>query len=178
MNFMKIIIYGSQYGTTEQYAQELSKRTGIKAEEYTDIQDINQYDTIIYIGALYAGSVLGMKKTLNKISNPANKKIIIATVGLADPNDKDNMDNIRAGIERQLSEDIFNQATIHFLRGGIDYSSLNLKHKTMMAFVHKRLKGLKEEEKNAEAKAILETYGKKVDYMDFDALNPIIDEIQ
>lgn len=175
---MKIIIYGSQYGTTKQYAQELSKRTGIKAEEYSGIQDINQYDTIIYLGALYAGSVLGMKKTLNKISNPTNKKIIIATVGLADPNDVENRDNIRAGIERQLSEDIYNQASIHFLRGGIDYSLLNLKHKTMMAFVHKRLKGLKEEEKSAEAKAILETYGKKVYYMDFDALNPIIDEIQ
>ena len=119
-----------------------------------------------------------MKKTLNKISNPTNKKIIIATVGLADPNDVENRDNIRAGIERQLSEDIYNQASIHFLRGGIDYSLLNLKHKTMMAFVHKRLKGLKEEEKSAEAKAILETYGKKVYYMDFDALNPIIDEIQ
>ena len=64
---MKIIIYGSQYGTTKQYAQELSKKTGIKAEKYTDIQDINQYETIIYLGALYAGRVLGMKKTLNKV---------------------------------------------------------------------------------------------------------------
>ena len=175
---MKIIIYGSQYGTTRQYAQELSKRTGIEAEEYSDIKDINQYDTIIYLGALYAGSVMGMKKTLNKISNFNNKKIIIATVGLADPNDKQNTDNIRDGIKRQLSEDVYNCASIHFLRGGIDYNLLNLKHKTMMAFVHRRLKGSKEEKKTAEEKVILETYGKKVDYMDFDALNPIIDEIQ
>ena len=49
---MTIIIYGSKYGTTEQYAQELSKKTGIKAEKYSDIQDINQYGTIIYFGAL------------------------------------------------------------------------------------------------------------------------------
>ena len=175
---MKIIIYGSQYGTTRQYAQELSKRTGIEAKEYVDIQDINQYDTIIYLGALYAGSVMGMKKTLNKISNSDNKKIIIATVGLADPNDKQNTDNIRDGIKRQLSEDVYNHASIHFLRGGIDYDLLNLKHKTMMAFVHRRLKGLKNEKKTAEEKVILETYGKKVDYIDFDALNPIIEEIQ
>lgn len=175
---MKIIIYGSQYGTTKQYAQELSKKTGIKAEEYSKIEDINQYDTIIYLGALYAGSVLGMKKTLNKISDATNKKIIIATVGLADPNDKDNADAIRDGIKKQLPEDIYNQTTIHFLRGGIDYSTLNMKHKTMMAFVHRKAKRLSEDEKTAEVNAILETYGKKVSYIDFETLNPIIDEIE
>lgn len=174
---MKIIIYGSKYGTTKQYAEELSKRTNIKAEEYTNIQDINNYETIIYIGALYAGGVLGMKKTLNKLSNTTNKKIIIITVGLADPKDKNNTDSIREGIKRQISQDIYNQADIHFLRGGIDYSTLNLKHKTMMALLYRKAKGLKEEEKTAEVKAMIETYGKKVNFVDFNSLNPIIDAI-
>lgn len=174
---MKIIIYGSKYGTTKQYAEELSKRTNIKAEEYTNIQDINNYEIIIYIGALYAGGVLGMKKTLNKLSNTTNKKIIIITVGLADPKDKNNTDSIREGIKRQISQDIYNQADIHFLRGGIDYSTLNLKHKTMMALLYRKAKGLKEEEKTAEVKAMIETYGKKVNFVDFNSLNPIIDAI-
>lgn len=175
---MEIIIYGSQYGTTKQYAQELSKRTAIKAEEYGNIQDINQYETIIYFGALYAGSVLGMKKTLNKIEDCSDKKIIIATVGLADPTDKENMDTIRERIKGQLSADVYDHANIYFLRGGIDYSLLNLKHKTMMAFIYRRAKKLEEDEKNAEVKAILETYGKKVSFIDFDSLNPIINEIK
>lgn len=174
---MKIIIYGSKYGTTKQYAEELSKRTNIKAEKYTNIQDINNYETIIYIGALYAGGVLGMKKTLNKLSNTTNKKIIIITVGLADPKDKNNTGAILEGIKRQVSQDIYNQADIHFLRGGIDYSILNLKHKTMMALLYRKAKGLKEEEKTAEVKAMIETYGKKVNFIDFDSLNPIIDAI-
>lgn len=174
---MKIIIYGSKYGTTKEYALELSKKTGIKVEEYSSIDDINKYDTIIYLGALYAGSVLGMKKTLNKLTDASNKKIIIATVGLADPNDRDNAESIRTKIKSQLTSDIYNRTTIHFLRGGIDYSILNLKHKTMMKFAYKRLKGLKEEEHTAESRAIIETYGKKVDFIDFDTLNPIINEI-
>lgn len=174
---MKIIIYGSKYGTTEQYAQELSKKTGIQAEEYTNIHDINQYDTIIYLGALYAGSVLGMKKTLNNIKDCSNKKIIIATVGLADPNDKDNTKRIRENIEKQLSNDIYKHANIYFLRGGIDYSLLSFKHRTMMKFVYRKSEKLKEEEKTAEVRAILETYGKNVDYTDFDSLNPKINEI-
>lgn len=175
---MKIIIYGSKYGTTKQYANELSKKTGIEAVGYADIQDINQYGTIVYLGALYAGSVLGMKKTLNKIKDCHNKKIIIATVGLADPNDKENTGRIMDGIKRQLSNDVYNQANIYFLRGGIDYSHLTFKHKTMMAFAYRRSKQLKEEEKTAEIKAIIETYGKKVDFIDFDKLNPIVNEIK
>lgn len=174
---MKIIVYGSQYGTTEQYAQELSKRTGIQAVKYSEIKDINQYDTIIYLGALYAGGVLGMKKTLNKISNPSNKKIIIATVGLADPMNEKNTDTIRDGIKKQLSVEIYNHAHIHFLRGGIDYSRLNLKHKTMMKLLYKKAKGLNEEEKTPEVEAMIETYGKKVSFIDFDTLNAIIDDI-
>ena len=90
MNIMKIIIYASQYGSTKQYADELSKRTGIETVEYTEITDINQYGTIVYLGPLYAGSIMGLKKTLNKIRNVQDKKLIVGTVGLADPNDKKN----------------------------------------------------------------------------------------
>lgn len=75
---MKIIIYGSQYGTTKKYAEELGKRTNIEVKNYEDIDDISLYGTIIYFGALYAGGVMGMKKTFSKLSTVAGKKIIIA----------------------------------------------------------------------------------------------------
>ena len=89
---MKIIIYGSQYGTARKYAEELAKRTNIEIKSYKDVTDIDQYNTVVYIGSLYAGGVLGMKKTLAKISQCQKKKIIIATVGLADPADMENVD--------------------------------------------------------------------------------------
>lgn len=174
---MVIIIYASQYGTTRDYAMELSKRTGIRAENYTDIDDVNGHDTIVYLGALYAGSVMGLKKTFKRIGDCADKKIIIATVGLAAPDDEDNRNGIIDNIKRQLPEDVYNHSSIYFLRGGIDYSGLSIKHKTMMAFVHRRAKKLSEDEMTAEIRAALETYGKNVSYVDFDSLNPIIDEI-
>ena len=64
---MKIIIYGSQYGTAKQYAEELARKTSINLKSYEDVTDINRYDTVIYVGGLYAGGVLGMKKTLAKM---------------------------------------------------------------------------------------------------------------
>lgn len=89
-----IIIYGSHYGTTKQYAEELSKRTDIKVIFFKNVnQQINNFDTIIYLGGLYAGGVLGMSKTLKKLHNFSGKKIIIATVGLSDPTDEVNKNN-------------------------------------------------------------------------------------
>ena len=52
-----IIIYGSHYGTTERYAEELSKKTNIESVSFKEIANINHYDQIIYIGGLYAGGV-------------------------------------------------------------------------------------------------------------------------
>ena len=127
MNIMKIIIYASQYGSTKQYADELSKRTGIETVEYAELTDINQYDLIVYLGPLYAGSVLGLKKTLNKIRNVQDKKLIVGIVGLPDHNDKKNMEEVMNRKE-QVHGCIYNNARAYFLRGAIDYSNLNLKH--------------------------------------------------
>lgn len=86
-----IIIYGSHYGTTKSYAEELSRITNIEAISFENVKEINNYDQIIYLGGLYAGGVLGMSKTLNKLNNILNKKIIIVTVGLSDPEDEENI---------------------------------------------------------------------------------------
>ena len=132
----------------------------------------------LYIGALYAGGVLGMAKTLKKISNYENKKIIIATVGLADPMDIENTNNIKNGIKRQLSNEIYEKAYIYHLRGGIDYSKLNFAHRTMMSLLYKKACGLPEEKKTAEVKAMIDTYKQKVNFVDFSSLKNIIKVIQ
>ena len=173
-----IIIYGSHYGTTKQYAEELSKRTNIKAISFKKIQKhINDYDNIIYLGGLYAGGILGLAKTLRKLNNISRSKIIIATVGLSDPTDKVNKNNIRNNIKRQTSKEIFDKSKIFHLRGGIDYSKLSFAHKTMMKLLYNVVKNLPEEKQTAENKAIIETYNKKVNFIDFSSLNKIVDEI-
>ena len=83
-----IIIYGSHYGTTKQYAKELSRRTNIEAISFENVKEINNYDKIIYLGGLYAGGVLGMTKTLKKLNKISNKTIILVTIGLSDPTDE------------------------------------------------------------------------------------------
>lgn len=173
-----IIIYGSHYGTTKQYAEELSRQTNIERVSFKNVKEINNYDKIIYLGALYAGGVLGMAKTLNKLNNISNKTIIIATVGLADPTDEVNKNNIRNNIKIQLKKEVFENAKIFHLRGGIDYTQLNFVHKTMLKLLYNRIKNLPEEKKTPEDKAMIDTYNKKVNFIEFSTLDKITNEIQ
>ncbi len=173
-----IIIYGSHYGTTKQYAEELSRRTNIEAIPFKNVREINNYDKIIYLGGLYAGGVLGMSKTLKKLNMTSSKTIILVTIGLADPTDEKNIDNIRNNIKIQIPKEIFEKAKIFHLRGGIDYSKLNFDHKSIMKLLFNAVKNVSKEKQTAENRAMIETYNKKVDFIDFSCLDRIINEIR
>lgn len=173
-----IIIYGSNYGSSEKYAMELSEKTSIKAVSYKELDNINNYSKIIYIGGLYAGGVVGLAKTFKKLKDLSSKKIIIVTVGLADSKDEKNILNIRKSLKEQINSEIFKKAQIFHLRGSIDYSKLSFTHKTMMKLMYMKLKNIPEDKQDAETKGIIETYNKKVDFIDFTSLNEIIAEIE
>ena len=174
---MKIILFGTTYGSSKLYAEELSKRTGIEARSYDEVSSIDDYDTVVYIGSLYAGGVQGMKKTFSKLTDVGEKKIIIATVGLADPTDSENINSIRNSIKNQLSDELYNHATIFHLRGAIDYAKLGFKHKTMMSLLYNKAKNLPEAKKTAEVRAMIDTYNKQVSFIDYESLTPIVEII-
>ena len=115
-----------------------------------------------------------MKKVFKNMKDISAHKIIIATVGLADPEDKENIDTIRRGMKNQLPPEVFNNAMIFHLRGGIDYSKLGFKHKTMMNLLYRKAVNLPEEKKTAEVKAMIETYNRQVDFVDLHSLDPLI----
>jgi len=137
-----IIVFGSRYGTVRWYAEELARRVGFELKDHAAVRDMAGYDPIAYIGALYAGGVLGMKKTFARLSSCQGRRIAIATVGLADPTDPENVSNIEQNMERQLRPDVFAGARLFHLRGGIDYSKPSLKHRTMMGLLCKKAEGL------------------------------------
>lgn len=67
---------------------------------------------------------------------------------------------------------------VFHLRGGIDYTKLNLMHKTMMSMLVKIVKKKDREELNAEQKEMIDTYGQVVDFTDKQSLQPIIEYIK
>lgn len=171
----KIIIYGSEYGTAKRYAECLSQLVGAPAVSFDSMGSIEEYDMVIHVGALYAGGVKGLKNTLKAMRGEA--QLVIITVGLADVCDKQNVENIRNGIARQVPKELFERARIYHLRGGIDYGRLGIKHKTMMTLLYNKAKKLPEEKKTAEVRAMIDTFNTKVDFVELSALEPIAEEI-
>ena len=86
-----IILYGSRYGASQTYAQALEARTGIPAVAYQEIQDFGPFDTIVYIGGLYAGKTTGLAKTVRHFPTDHPFRLLVATVGLSDPAVEDNL---------------------------------------------------------------------------------------
>ena len=172
----QLIIYGSRYGSARRYAERLAEMTGVEVVEYTEASNIGAYDRIVYIGALYAGGITGLGKTVGKLTK--QQELIVATVGLADPTDAANVANIRASIKTQIPEHFYDESRLFHLRGAIDYKKLSLKYRMMMSLLAKKVAKMPEEEQNAETRAMLETYGKQVDFVDFNSLQPIVDRIK
>ncbi len=172
----QLIVYGSRYGSARRYAERLAEMTGTEAVEYKEAKDLDDYDRIVYLGSLYAGGVTGLKQTVGKMS--PRQELIVSTVGLADPTDASNVAHIRQSIKGQIPAHFYDESRLFHLRGAIDYTKLNLKYRLMMSLLAKKVAKLPEEQQNAETRAMLETYGKQVDFVDFSLLQPIVDKIK
>ena len=169
------ITYGSQYGSAKHYAHKFAECTGFPVLPYREAKSLSDYARVIHFGALYAGGVLGLRQVVEHL--PPKAEFVIVTVGFADVQDAENRQNIRNAIRRQIPEDVWGRTQIFHLRGAIDYSKLNWKHRTMMALLYAKAKGLPAEKRNAETQAMIETYGKQVSFIDDTALNTLKDTL-
>lgn len=108
-----IIIYGSQYGSSRRYAEKLSEQTGHPPRSATKTPQTFQAEAWSSIWAAFTpAGVLGLSKTLRGFSLQDGQKLILVTVGLADPCEQENLDNIRASLRKQLSEKLVDRAKV------------------------------------------------------------------
>lgn len=169
---MVVIIYGSRHGAAKRYAEGLAERTGIKAIGYNEIDSPGPYKRIIYIGAIYAGGVTGLKKTMAKLRQ--DQELFVVTVGMVDPADQTFIGPLREALKKQIPPQMYDEKRIFHLHGAIDYRQLELKYRILMKMMYSQASKLPEEKLTPEFKAVLATYGKKVDYVDLEMLQPLI----
>lgn len=173
-----IIIYGSCYGTAKIYAEALAEQMKCKVLSYDKVKAPDEYETIIYVGGLYAGGIMGMAKTAKKIPADKCKRFVVLTVGLADPDDEKNVQNIRKAAFRQIPESLADKTEFYHLRGGIDYGKLSFKHRLMMKMLYEQAKKQPAEEQDADTKALIATYGQKVSFINLDRLKMVVKELE
>ena len=171
-----IIIYGTVYGSTKRYAQKLSQLTGWEVMSYDKVKSLSGYDAVVHLGGLYAGGIKGLKTTVKNLPNTA--KLIVVTVGLADPDSPENCRNLQTALERQLPENILERTQSFHLRGAIDYEKLHLSHKMMMALLIRSINAKPSEQWSDEDRMIVQTYNQKVDFVNFEGLRVITEAMR
>lgn len=173
-----VVLYQSHYGFTKRYAQWIAKALSCPVYDSKKIplQNLTEHDAVIFGGGLYAGGVNGVKFIRKNWKLLSGKRIVLFTCGLADPDNPENISNIRDGLSKSLSEEILSCLRLFHLRGGIDYSQLSFMHKSMMAMLRKML--LKKETNgnlSQEEQMLLDTFGKSLDFSDEKTIQPLVD---
>ena len=175
----QVVVYKSHYGTTKQYAKWLAEALHADLFEHSKVKarDLLGYDVIIYGGGLYAGGISGFSLITKNFEKLKNKQLIVFTVGLAHPENPDNLKSIQQSISKVLSPQAKDHIKFYHLRGGIDYSQLGFIHKAMMVMLKKVLSKKDENELTEDDKGLLATYGKTVDFTNQATLMPLINYV-
>lgn len=170
------VIYKSEYGSTKKYAEWIADEVNAKLFEceQAKIENLSEYDTIVFGGGLYASGINGISFITKNFQTLKNKNLIIFTVGLASTEDKEIFKPI---IEKNCTEEIRKKVQFFHMRGGIDYKKLNFVHKPMMAMLKMIVSKKKEEQLSRDDKMMLETYGDKIDFTDKKTIEPLVSYI-
>ncbi|MDO5649307.1 MAG: flavodoxin domain-containing protein [Gallicola sp.] len=169
----KIIVYGGHYGNAERYAYKLAEKTGFPVYDYKVLGDLKNVDAMLYIGSLYAGGIVGLKKTLKKAEGNFNLKLVMVTVGLSDPEMEESKKNLETAMKIALPAKYNLEENVFHIRGGIDYGKLRFIHKMMMAMLYQMVKRKSADKKTIEDQQLIETYNTTIKVDDSDKLGAI-----
>ncbi|MFT3950480.1 MAG: flavodoxin domain-containing protein [Oscillospiraceae bacterium] len=163
-----LVAYTSKHGATQRYAEWIAEalHADLVQAQKVKPETLMQYDLVIYGGGLYAGGIAGTKLVTK---NPC-KKLVVFTVGLADPNATD----YTAIINRNFAPALRAKTRFFHLRGGMDYKALSVAHRIMMSMMKGMVEKKPEAERSAEDNAFLASYNGKVNFADQQTINPII----
>ena len=172
-----VVVYESKYGTTKKYAEWIAEDLGadIFARKAIAAETLTGYDVIVYGGGLYAGGVSGLPFIIKNYEIIKDKRILLFTCGLADPDVLENTTSIRESLDKVMTEEMQKKVEVFYLRGGMDYSKLSFVHKSMMSMVQKTVAKKDPAYRTPEEIAMLETYGKVVDFTDRATIKPLVD---
>ncbi len=170
-----LVIYKSKYGSTEKYAHWIAEDTRADIFKIGDVNldTLLGYDVIVFCGGLYAGGLLGFSLIKKNYGKLLQKKIIVVAVGATQKKEA----AIREVKANNLTREMQDSIPFFLLRGGLNYKRMNLLDKTLMYLLVKSLKAKKPDKLNDDAKGMIATYGKVIDFTDRNAIAPIVREI-
>lgn len=136
-----IVIYKTKYGSTQTYAEWIAEELDCQAvdEKTIKIDDLLEYDTIIYGGGLYAEVINGVTIITKNTDKLKDKKIAIYTTGLTPIEYREYYDKLV--IEKNFKEGVPDNFKIFNFMGKMIIDELSIVHKMAIKSLKKLMQG-------------------------------------
>ena len=173
------VLFKSHYGATRLYAQHIAQSLGADIYDLDKVKkvDFEKYDTFVYGGGIYAGSINGLKKLKKDAEKLKGKNLVVFSVGLGDPTVASEARTIINGVNKALPKELMERAHIFSFRGSQEWNKLNFMHRTMMKMLNKMISKKKEEDLTDDDRETLSNFGKNIDHTNLASTAPLIDYV-
>ena len=160
-----LVLYTTRHGATQRYAERIGEPMDalVKEAAYARLDAAKTYDAIVLGCPVYKEKIEGLDFFADHAKDLADKRLMLFTCGLNDPQEPEVREALMAQIRERLGDALAHVQVFH-LRGSIRWQSLGLAERLMM----KALVGqMKKKPQRSETEALLiETEGGALDFSD------------
>ncbi len=127
-----IVVYKSKYGSTKAYAEWISEALSCEIREAKSIklEELLEYDTIIYGGGLYAEVISGVTLITKNIDALKDKNLIVFSTGITPLDLRDYYDKLV--IEKNFKNGEQEKIKVYNFLGKMVLSELSLPHRAAL----------------------------------------------
>ncbi|MBQ2696760.1 MAG: flavodoxin [Clostridia bacterium] len=163
-----IVIYKSKYGSTKAYAQWIAEALSCQAVDVKQIKidDLKDYDTIVYGGGLYAEVIAGVSFITKNLEKLKDKKLVVYSTGITPLDCRDYYDKLV--LEKNFKGDSLSYIKVFNFLGKMILSELSLPHRTAIKALKKLMSG--KENPTEMEKLLVELCDADGDFTDRDAI--------
>lgn len=139
-----IVVYKTKYGSTKSYAEWISQELDCKITDARDIteDELQNYDTIIYGGGLYAEVINGVSLITKNLDKLKDKKIAVYTTGITPLDCREYYDKIVA--EKNFKNGVPDCIKIFNFTGKMVMDELSVVHRAALKTLKKIMLSKKE----------------------------------
>ena len=168
-----IVIYKSKYGSTKTYANWIAEELSCEAVDAKNINinDLTEYDTIIYGGGLYAEVINGVILITKNLDKLKDKKLIVYSTGITPLEYRNYYDKLV--LEKNFKPEMLEKIKVYNFLGKMILDELSLVHRTAIKGL-KKLMSSKENPSEMES-LLVELCDANGDFSDKSAIKELVD---
>ncbi len=171
-----VVVYKTKYGSTMTYAQWIKDELDcdIKNAKETKIEDLLEYDTIIYGGGLYAEVINGVSLIAKNIDKLKGKKLVVYTTGLTPSDCREYYDKMV--VEKNFTKETAEKIKIFNYPGKMVLEELSLVHRTALKTLKKIMQG--KENPTEMEKMLIDLCDADGDFSDKEAIKDLVEYVK